>query len=94
MTEKYLLRKAVRELSTDNVYRRPRHPFMSPARPGARLDSVLRPEQGRRPARPTRQHERGRDAAGTGEPSRAHWVASIEKIAPGFLVRAQVFIIN
>jgi asparagine synthase (glutamine-hydrolysing) len=30
MTEKYVLREAVRDVITDTVYRRQKHPFMSP----------------------------------------------------------------
>ena len=30
MTEKYVLREAVRDLITDTVYRRQKHPFLSP----------------------------------------------------------------
>ena len=30
MTEKYVLRKAVRDVITDTVYRRQKHPFLSP----------------------------------------------------------------
>ena len=30
MTEKYVLREAVRDLVTDDVYRRQKHPFLSP----------------------------------------------------------------
>ncbi len=30
MTEKYILREAVRDVITDTVYRRQKHPFLSP----------------------------------------------------------------
>jgi len=38
MTEKYVLREAVRDVITDTVYRRQKHPFLSPP-------ATLNPEQ-------------------------------------------------
>jgi asparagine synthase (glutamine-hydrolysing) len=44
MTEKYLLREAARPVLTDTVYRREKHPFLSPPaafEPEARLGTLL-----------------------------------------------------
>jgi asparagine synthase (glutamine-hydrolysing) len=44
MTEKYVLREAVRDLITDTVYRRQKHPFMSPPatlNPKAKLHDLV-----------------------------------------------------
>jgi len=44
MTEKYVLREAVRDVITDTVYRRQKHPFLSPPatlHPGERLHTLL-----------------------------------------------------
>jgi asparagine synthase (glutamine-hydrolysing) len=44
MTEKYVLREAVRDVITDTVYRRQKHPFMSPPAtldPQARLHEFV-----------------------------------------------------
>lgn len=44
MTEKYVLREAVRDLITDTVYRRQKHPFMSPPatlNPNAKLHDLV-----------------------------------------------------
>jgi asparagine synthase (glutamine-hydrolysing) len=44
MTEKYVLREAVRDVITDTVYRRQKHPFLSPPatlNPGGRLSTLV-----------------------------------------------------
>jgi asparagine synthase (glutamine-hydrolysing) len=44
MTEKYVLREAVRDVVTDTVYRRQKHPFLSPPatlNPDGRLHAVV-----------------------------------------------------
>jgi asparagine synthase (glutamine-hydrolysing) len=44
MTEKYVLREAVRDVITDTVYRRQKHPFMSPPatlNPKAKLHNLV-----------------------------------------------------
>src|SRR5262249_26259696 len=44
MTEKYVLREAVRDVITDTVYRRQKHPFLTPPstlNPDARLNSLV-----------------------------------------------------
>ena len=44
MTEKYVLREAVRDVITDTVYRRQKHPFMSPPatlNPNAKLNDLV-----------------------------------------------------
>lgn len=44
MTEKYVLREAVRDLITDTVYRRQKHPFLSPPatlNPGGKLSALV-----------------------------------------------------
>jgi asparagine synthase (glutamine-hydrolysing) len=44
MTEKYVLREAVRDVITDAVYRRQKHPFMSPPatlNPSAKLHDLV-----------------------------------------------------
>jgi asparagine synthase (glutamine-hydrolysing) len=44
MTEKYVLREAVRPVVTDTVYRRQKHPFLSPPatlNPGQRLNTLV-----------------------------------------------------
>jgi asparagine synthase (glutamine-hydrolysing) len=44
MTEKYVLREAVRDVITDTVYRRQKHPFMSPPatlNPKAKLNELV-----------------------------------------------------
>jgi asparagine synthase (glutamine-hydrolysing) len=44
MTEKYVLREAVRDVITDTVYRRQKHPFLSPPatlNPGQRLNTLM-----------------------------------------------------
>jgi asparagine synthase (glutamine-hydrolysing) len=44
MTEKYVLREATRHVVTDTVYRRQKHPFLSPPatlHPGQRLHTLL-----------------------------------------------------
>jgi asparagine synthase (glutamine-hydrolysing) len=44
MTEKYILREATRHVITDTVYRRQKHPFLSPpvtTRPGERFDELM-----------------------------------------------------
>jgi len=44
MTEKYVLREAVRDVITDTVYRRQKHPFLSPPatlNPGGKLSTLV-----------------------------------------------------
>jgi asparagine synthase (glutamine-hydrolysing) len=44
MTEKYVLREAVRDVVTDTVYRRQKHPFLSPPatlNPNGRLNTLV-----------------------------------------------------
>jgi len=44
MTEKYVLREAVRDVITDTVYRRQKHPFLSPPatlNPNAKLSTMM-----------------------------------------------------
>jgi len=44
MTEKYVLREAVRDVITDTIYRRQKHPFMSPPatlNPNAKLHELV-----------------------------------------------------
>jgi asparagine synthase (glutamine-hydrolysing) len=44
MTEKYVLREAVRDVITDTIYRRQKHPFLSPPatlHPKAKLSTLM-----------------------------------------------------
>ena len=44
MTEKYVLREAVRDVITDTVYRRQKHPFLSPPatlNPNGKLNALV-----------------------------------------------------